>query len=409
MIVSFFRSISVLLKKDALLYGKNIVSMLLLLALLITCAAAALSAALTDVQSDASLRLNMAIFDKEPSYIANQAVEIIANTDGVQSMFTVEICNSETEVRNGMKSGIFDAAIVFEEEYFSKILDGDDAGVTILISDKLSAAAETVKHFAHTGEKLIKIAESGIEAAYEKLLEEYPSAKAGEIIRPVEIDYAFKIFALPTEGFDTVTLSYAANGVDTFSHYILCFAAFLLILCEVLFFPYTAKDCEFSMLRRIKSYRINTSAIVLQKAVIPFFIRLVLLCAISAIASAFVEIDITAESVIGAILCALLISIFMSALSVLLSQTSLGISVIFALSIAFLVFAGGLIPSAMLPFEMTLIGAFLPLGLCRDALAPLLCGTASYSIAILAALTAILFALASLYLNRITVKGGGDK
>jgi len=180
-------------------------------------------------------------------------------------------------------------------------------------------------------------------------------------------------------------------------------------LCEVLFFPYTAKDCEFSMLRRIKSYRINTSAIVLQKAVIPFFIRLVLLCAISAIASAFVEIDITAESVIGAILCALLISIFMSALSVLLSQTSLGISVIFALSIAFLVFAGGLIPSAMLPFEMTLIGAFLPLGLCRDALAPLLCGTASYSIAILAALTAILFALASLYLNRITVKGGGDK
>ncbi len=409
MIASFFRGVFVLLKKDLLLYGKNIVSMLLLLILLTVCSAAALGAALSSALGSEDNRLSMAIFDKEPSSIANQAVEIVANTEGVRSMFTVEICDSEAEVRNGMKSGAFDAAIIFEEGYFSKILEGDDAGVCILISDKLNAASEMVKHFALTGEKLIKIAEGGIEAAYGRLLEEYPSNKARKIITPVEIDYAFEIFAMSTEGFDNKEMPYAASGVDTFSHYILCFAAFLLAICEVIFFPYAAKDCEFSMLRRIKSYRISNAAIVLQKTIIPFFIRTLLLCGTFTLAGAFADISLSFSNVCAMIIATALLSLLMTSLTVLLSQTSLGISVIFALSVASLVLSGGLIPSAMLPYTMTKLGSFTPLGLYSSSLAPLLGGNTSGSVIFLAVHAVLLFALACAYMKRITVKGGGEK
>ncbi len=409
-VISFFRGIGALLKKDLLLYGKNVISMLLLLVLLAVSAVAALGAALSGATSDKDNRLCMAIFDKEPSSIANQAVQIVANTEGVQSMFTVEICESESAVRDGMKSGIYDAAIIFEEGYFSKILEGDDAGVCILISDKLTAASGMVEHFAITGEKLIKIAEGGIEAAYERLREEYSSSEARKIMTPVEIDYAFEIFGMSTEAFDKKEVPYAANGVDTFSHYILCFAAFLLVLCEVLFFPYTAKDCEFSMLRRIKSYRVSNAAIIAEKAIIPFFIRALLLGGTVTIASNLADVYISGESVIFAIICVLLLSLLMSSLSVLLSQTSLGISVIFAFASASLILAGGLIPSAMLPYEMIQFGNLLPLGLCKDMLAPLLYGNTSYFTATaLFALTAVFFALACAYMRRVAVKGGGEK
>lgn len=409
MIASFFLGVFVLLKKDLRLYGKNLVSTLFLLVFLAASSAAALGAALMGALGDDDSRLTMALFDKEPSSIANQAVEIVANTEGVRSMFTVEICDSEEEVRSGMESGIYDAAIIFEEGYFSKILEGDDAGVCILISDKLNSATEMVKHFALTGEKLIKIAEGGIEAAYGRLLEEYPSNTARKIITPVEIDYAFEIFAMPTEGFDEMEMPYAANGVDTFSHYILCFAAFVLVICEVIFFPYTAKDCEFSMLRRIKSYRISNAAIILQKAIIPFFIRVILLCGTFALASVFADVSLSAANILAAIAATALLSVLMTSLTVLLSQSSLGISVIFAFSVAFLVLSGGLIPSAMLPYTMMRIGEFTPLGLFSSSVAPLLCGNASYSLITLAVCTAALFAASCTYMKRITVRGGGEK
>ncbi len=405
-VISFFRGIYIMLKKDFRLYLGRTVKTFLLLCLLVACAAAALAAAVAGGSSE-ERRLHMAIFDKEPSSLARQAVDIVANTEGVQSMFTVEICDNEEEVRSGMKNGIYDAAIIFEESYFSKILEGDDAGVCILLSDKLSAAGDMVRHFALTGEKLIKIAEAGIEAAYLKLLESHSPSKTRSIINDIQIDYAFEIFAMPTEAFEDVPLSYSESGVDSLSHYILCFFAFLLTVCEVLFFPFTAEDCRVSMLRRIKSYRISNLQIVLQKAVIPFVIRTVLLTALVCIATALREIDITVQSVLYAVICVLLISVLFAAVSVLLSQNTLGISVIFALNSASLVLCGGLIPFSMLPYEMIKIGEFTPVGLCINMLTPMLYGNMSpVMVAVFVAVTLALLVLACLQLDRICKRGG---
>ena len=405
---SFFSSIFSLLKKDLHLYGAGIVSMLILLALLIVGCGVALGAVLVGADdSDKEKPLKMALYDKEPSSLGSSAIEAITDTDIVQSMFTIDICDTEEEVRNGMKSGLYDAGIVFEESYLHKILNGDDAGVTVLISDKLNMASDILSHFALSGEEIIKIAESGVEAAYEYIKEEYPDIKPSDITNPMQINYALEIFSLPHEMLNYEEVPYSSSGLDLKGYYLVCFCVFLLLLCEVLFFPYMAKDLSHAMLCRIKSYKIANAAIIIEKAIIPFFIRLGLTCAIVLFIKDAINADLSFANIANAVCFLALISICMSALSALLSQTPLGISIIFALSFACLVLCGGLIPSAMLPHEMISIGKWTPLGFGIKMLAPLFGGVTTQNTGIiLLFITVILTLAASLYMRRICKKGG---
>lgn len=409
-VVSFFRGIWILLKKDIHLYWNRMVSILVLICLLTVGCYVALSAVTNSANSDGDKRMCLALYDKEPSSLANAAVEMIASKEEIKEMFTIATCDSEKQVLDGMKAGIYDAALIFEEGYFDKILDGGDSAISLLISDKLTAANDVVTHFAHTGERLIKIAEGGIEATYADIKSDPNVEKPGKISNEITVEYALEIFGMPTEAYTVEVVPTSSNGVDVATYYLICFTVFLLILCEVIFFPYTAGDCAYSMLRRIRSYRISNASIVIEKTILPFFIRTVLFSVILFFASSSFSVDFSFESILSALLAIALMSLLFSALSSLLSQTALGISIIFALSVAGLVLCGGLIPSSMLPYTVTKIGAFTPSGLCTGLFAPVFGGFAhNYDMPILTVVTVILIALASLYMRRICERGGGER
>lgn len=408
-IFSFLRGGAVLLKKDVKLYGSKIASTLLLLLLLAAGTVTALAAILQSDTSDSDTILHMAIYDREPSKLTTAAITAVSGTEVMRELMDVDICTSEDEVRAGIKSGKYDAALIFEEGYYTKILDGNDSAVCILLSSSLESAADMVKHFALTGEKLIETAEAGVEGLYAPLAEKIEKAEARKAINAMELNFALKLFSIPTDGFTIETVPYSSAGLGEAEYYIICFAAFLMLICEVVFFPYTARDCEFSMLRRIKSYRVSNVAMTVEKAVIPFFIRALLLLGTAALAGRFTDVKLTAGAVLCALCSVLLISIFMAALSVLLSQSTLGISVIFALSAASLVLCGGIIPQSMLPYEVSVIGAHTPMGACIDMLSPLLGGDCTIkSVIYLSAVTVTSVAAASLYMRRIC-KGGGER
>lgn len=408
-VASFFRGIFVLLKKDTKLYASKIISMLLLLLVLAAGAALALAAMLQNAASESETVLHMAVYDREPSKLTNAAISTVSKIKAVQELLTVEMCESEEEVRGGIKNGTYDAALIFEEGYYSKILDGNDSAVCILLSDKLTATADMIRHFASTGEKLIQMAEAGVEGTYIPLKEEYGAAKAREIINAMEINYALKLFSIPTESFNIDVVSYSGAGVGETEYYIICFIVFLMLVCEVVFFPYSAKDCEFSMLRRIKSYRVGSVAMIVEKAIIPFIIRALLLGGAVMLIGNFTDIDLSVGAVFEALLCVAMLSLFMSALTVLLSQSALGISIIFTLSTACLVLSGGIIPQSMLPYGASVIASYTPMGACVKMLAPLLCGKYSeFSAIYLFIVTVIATSAASMYMRRIC-KGGGSR
>lgn len=409
-ICSFFRGGAALFKKDIKLYGVKIISTLLLLILIVAAAASALFAVMQSNMSSGEGILHMAVYDREPSALTNTAIKSVAKMDTVKEFMTVEICDSEEDVRSGIKDGTYDAALIFEEGYYTKILGGNDSAVKVLLSSKLETTAEIVRHFAVTGEKLIEMAEAGVEGAYQPLRVSYSHTEAREMINAMEINYALKLFAIPSSGFDIETVSYSSAGVGEAAYYIICFVSFLMLVCEVVFFPYTSGDCTPSMLRRIKSYRINGAAMVAEKAVIPFLLRALLLFAAIMLAGNYTDIDLSAFAVLQALLCIFLLSVFLSAVSVLLSQSRLGISVIFALSAVCLVLSGGLIPLSMLPYEVRIIGSYTPLGACAHMLSPLFCGDSSVKSAVyLTLLTAFAVAAAVFYMRRISNKGGEAK
>ena len=123
--------------------------MLALGALLLCGCAAALSAVLGSALQEPE-KVRLALVDKDGSALSRTAISAIAGSEDVAAMFAVENCDDAETVQAGMASGTYDAAILFEENYLSRILRGESAAVTILLSDKLLPAAGTVRHFAVT-------------------------------------------------------------------------------------------------------------------------------------------------------------------------------------------------------------------------------------------------------------------
>lgn len=400
------RKMTALLQKDLRLYGRHFLSMLALGALLLCGCAAALSAVLGSALQEPE-KIKLALVDKDGSSLSRTAISAIAGSEDVATMFAVENCDDADAVQIGMANGTYDAAILFEENYLSRILRGESTAVTILLSDKLLPAAGTVRHFAVTGETLIKVAEYGVMSTWQPLRDELPYETARSELDKLEVRYAMRLLSLPESAFSVEVLPYAQSGVNLTAHYICCFAVFLLILCEILFFPYTVRDFTPPMLRRIRSYGIARGTLLAEKAILPFCTRMLLLAAVLFFSARLTDLTLTPAALLSAVLGLLLLSLLLSALSALLSQSALGISLLFALAVAGLFMGGGLLPSSMLPYALTKVGSFTPSGLVARLLAPLYGGRFDLAaLGILAVYTALTGYAARRQMQRICQKGG---
>ena len=394
-----------LLKKDLRLYGKHFLSLFILCALLFLGIAACLGAMLESAFAEPQ-KTRLALVDKDGSALSRTAISAIGGSDDVSSLFTILRTDAD-DAQSGIANGTYDAAILFEENYISRIIRGESSAVTILISDKLLPAANAVEHFAVTGETLIKVAEYGVMSALEPLREELPKDAARDALEALELRYAMRLLSLPENAFSVEVLPYAESGVGLAQHYVCAYLVFLLLLCEVLFFPYTARDCTSPMLRRIRSYGIRGGTLTLEKAILPFCTRILLCTAALALSAGYLPLTLTPASLCAAAACILLLSVLPASLSVLLSQSALGIALLFALSVAGLFFGGGLLPPAMLPYMLIKLGGFTPSGLAARLLAPLFGGRYDLlALGILAGYVLLALWLTCLQMRRICQKGG---
>lgn len=394
-----------LFKKDLRLYGQHFLSLVIFFVLLL-CGSAAVFGAVLANALEAPEKTKLAIVDQDNSVLSQAAIgAIVGNTD-IAALFTATNCDTNTAIA-GMQSGAYDAALLFEENYLSRILAGESAAVTILLSEKLLPASNTVKHFATTGEALIKIAEYGVMSTWQPLREELPYQAARDTLEKIEMRYALQLLSMPQNAFSVEVLPYAESGVGLVEHYLCCFLVFLLFLCEILFFPYTARDFDPPILRRIRSYGIPHSILFIEKAILPLGTRTLLLAAALLFSVHFLPLTLTPMALLSAVLCLILLSLVLSALSILLSQNALGISLLFTLSVAGLFLDGGLLPSAMLPYMVTEVGTYMPSGLAARLLAPLFGGRFDFAaLCILAVITAFSMFAALRQIRSICRKGG---
>lgn len=403
------RSIAALFIKDIRLYGRKFISTVCMLCLLLLGCAVALGAVLGQ-NSKTKSKTSLALVDKDASTLSQMAIGVISESEGVVELFDMHSAETPEEAVSGINDGKYGGAIIFEEDYISRILDGESEAVKIVITEEMTDAAQMITHFAVTGEKLIKVAEYGIMSTWKPLRKVYTVDETHDILAKAELIYALRLLSIPEKSFAEEKMPYADSNVGIAEYYILAFAAFLMILLEVVFFSYTAADCEYSMLRRIRSYKISGAVLVFEKAFFPFIARGILLFGIMFLLKKYVSVSLNAEIIVFTLMGLFIFSVFFSSLSVLLSQTPLGISIIFAIGISGLFLGGGLIPLSMLPNEAIEIGKYTPSGFCEQMLAPMFDGKTDISVLFVPLIvSAVMFVLAVLYTRRICEKGGGAK
>lgn len=385
-----------LLRKDLALYGRKLLTVLLVTALLLGGTAAMLRALLAGTEREP---MRLALVDNDRSALSDAAIHAVADSEDVSSMFTVEYC-TEAEATAGMQTGKYAAALLFADNFFSKILDGEKA-VTVCLSDRFADAAFAVSHFAKTGETLIKVAEYGVMSAWEPLKDALPYAEANAALTKLELRYAMRLLSLPETAFATEVLPADESGLGLAESYLVCYLVFFFLLTEIMFYPFTVRDLAPPMLRRITSYGVHPLLLIAEKAILPFLVRALLGGGILLFAVRRVPFSLSAA--VALLLCSLLCT----ALTVLLSQSRIGLSLLLALPLAGLLLCGGLLPRAMLPYTVLQLGKYTPFGLLCNAFSPLLGGSASpLSLLGLALWSAVLTVLAWRYTCRLLRKGG---
>lgn len=396
------RKFAALLCKDLQLYGKKIPVTLLTAALLLCGTALMLGALLADALAGRE-PMRLALVDNDRSALSDAAINAVANSEDVATLFTVEYCKEDAALR-GMQDGTYAAALLFSKDFFSRILDGEDA-VTVCLSDRYADAALTVSHFAKTGETLIRAAEYGVMSAWPSLRGTYPYTEANAALSRLELRYATRLLSLPETAFTSSVLPVTEGGVGLAESYLLAFFVFFLLLTEVLFYPFTVRDLAPPMLRRIRSYGVQPSLLLAEKAILPFLLRALLFGILFSVTVR--RVPLTVQSLCLSLCALLLCSVLCTAVTVLLSQSRIGLSLWFAIALLGLLLCGGLVPRAMLPYAMLRIGEWLPPGLLMRLLTPLLGG--SVSVPALIALLIWAFAalaLACRYAGRLCRKGG---
>ncbi len=301
---------------------KRLCRLLPLLLLLCAASLAALYAVSTGAaQKEGALRL--ALVNGDDSFLGRTAVAAIAGNEAVSALFTVENCDEETALA-GLQSGRYAAAMLFADDFFYGILDGDGNAVRIVLPDALQRNGALVAHAAATGETLMRTAESAVNAAWQPLIDTLPAADAARAIEKLELTCAVEFLTLPTAAFAEETLPYSAAGLSLYAHYAVCFTVLLFFLCEALFAADIRESCSYAVFCRLRGLGVTNGAFLLCKCAVPFFCRALLLCGIGAVAARAGLPHLSAGAVCAALAALLLLTLFLTALSAAASQAPLG-------------------------------------------------------------------------------------
>lgn len=380
----------------------RLLPLLLLLAAVSLAALAAVSAGAG--QKESALRL--ALVDQDDSFLSRTAVAAVAGNAEIAALFTVDTCDEETAIA-GVQSGRYAAALLFAEDFISGILDGKSDAVRIVLSDALRQNGALVAHAAATGEVLMRVAESAVNAAWQPLAAELPIADAAHAFERLELTCAVEFLTLPTAAFAEETLPYSASGLSLPAHYAVCFSVLLLFLCEALFAADIRESCTYAVFCRMRSLGVTSGAFLLGKCVIPFFCRALLLCGLGFAAARAGLLTLTVGNVLSGFAGLLLLNLFLCALSAAASATQLGATIPCAMGGVCLFLCGGLLPLHLLPLRVAKIGAYTPFGVAYGLFAPLLGGNLSpRALAVAALYAAAAVLLAARRFDRLVRNGG---
>ena len=404
---AFMRRVRALMKKDAKASVRSVLPTLALIAVLALGCVLLCMAVISGAQKKEEM-MAVGIVDKDKTVISRLAIGMVSANEEVASIFTVANFNSEEEAYQAVYDGRIVAALVFEKDYFQKILDGESSAVSVMLSRTVEMHSQLIRDFAHTGEILIKTGEYGVNAAWQPMKDAYQN-KDSAVLRfnVFSLEYAIEILALTGKSVDGVVLPYSTSSSSLAGHYMLHYCVLLLSLVDMLFFDFVRRDCNRMLLSRLKSSGVGGMHIIVSKLpsvlLTKTFLTAVMLVGLSGLFS----VSITAASVMSAVCFLLFSSVFGVCLCALTQTSDVGPCIICALCFAGLFLCGGLVPYDMLPVSVTRLGAYTHIGVGVSMLAPMFEGAVSSASYLLALLySALMLFFAKRRFDSLCIEGG---
>ena len=400
------RRIGALIQKDVKTSKRTFLPMLLIL-LLLCAGCAVMCVSVVNSAIPTAQKTVLGIIDKDGSLLSKIAIGTISQNQEVSALFSTRNFTDEQEGYDAVAEGEIVALLIFEQNYFDKIINGDSSAVNVVLSKAMELHSHLIRDFATTGEILIKTGEYGVGAAWHPMVDGASDRDAAiQKYNAFTLEFAIEILSLTGRAAAENVLSYSSSANSLATHYILLYSTLLITLLDVLFFDYIRREGSRSMLCRLKSLGVNGMHLFFAKLIPVFLVKTVLLSLLLTALHLTVGLKITLLTVAAA-LCFLLFSSALGVCFCLLCQRwDVGPCILFAASFAGLFLCGGIVPYDMLPLSVTKWGAFTPLGVGSAMLSPLFGGSYSGTPWILGTAYIAFFLFAALrYVERLRTKG----
>lgn len=375
--VSFFRKVWALIRKDGCRSRQNIPATVLFFVLLCVGCGFLFLSVVSDAQTTEGI-LSIGIVDKDGSFVSRLAIQMVASNQEVEGMFKVNRYDTEAEAYEAVHEGVDVGAIIFQEGYFQKILQGEDSAVNVVVSRSVETHVKQLRDFAGTGEILIKVGEYGVDSAWEPLMNHYQDRdKAVVRYNKLSLQFASEVMRLIGGTVELQKTPYSVNSVSLVGHYVLLYCSLLLSLLDIIFFDFVRGDYSRTLLSRLRTMGVRGEHILTAKLPRILLIKGILLTVVLVVADRFLPLTWNVLSIAGIGAFLLLQSALTVCLCTLLQASDVGPAILCAIHFAGLFLCGGLVPYDMMPLTVTQTGSFSPVGVEAALLSPVLGGSGS--------------------------------
>lgn len=360
-----------MLRRDARLFLRGFIPALCLSLLLFALAGLA-AYGLSRQSREGAPPVPVAVVDEEGGLVSRFVLNFVSSQDAIVSLMSMERVSRSAALK-GFDEGIYEAVLLLPDGYTDAIRHGKPGEASLLLSKGAAASGDLLAALTRAGERLLSAGQNGVFAGEALAREADLSGEAYDHFIAESNQLLLNLsFSITDSGLKTTLTPYSGTGLDTTAYTALIWMSFFLLLSGLFFIPLYSRDNEPALLGRLQSAGLGAGAYLLGKVLYPFLFRILLFLPLLFGLSHFLPVTIGIGSLLAAMAGLLLASVYISAGAVALSSRRGWPGLMLALLCLCLFACGGLLPRALLPEWLRILGDYSPLGALAHLFKPLL-------------------------------------
>lgn len=346
-------------KKSAKVFGKSIISMMLMLAILIAGVAVV---SYTLLQAPAFQKVRVAVVIPEEETLIEVGTRYISGMESVESICEFDYMDHDTAL-DELAQGNVQAMIEFPVNFFDDVYHGKDTPVTIMFPKEGNRSTEVFKGLLTAGISILQTSEAGVYAMMD-VADDYPVRLTDAYVG----DYMATIYAKEALGRGKVFEQFVLSPTGRINHvqYYFVSLVILILLMSGLNYGHLYRANRRSVEQRLRIYGVGPLKMTMIKIAImagSSWVVGMLLYIGGCIITSRTEMELVsfdAGAVGGLLLLCLSIAAYFHAMYAIAGGSKQGTVLLLCANFIMILCSGLLVPMAYLPEVVQQVGAWTP-------------------------------------------------